>query len=151
VTTPASTTPLPDLKLPLLPWLLAPAFACGVVGAIGFGIAHALSAQEPIAALYGGASTAVGVLIASMAILPWIPRPLNHWGNLLLGGQLLAFMLTIGAGVVAWKGTGVEPTPLGLTGAAAFLVSMLVQASVFHSVARPIELELQRASSKTDS
>jgi len=140
---PNSMPVLPELKLPLLAWLIAAPIACIVVGFIGFGVSLAIGVDQPVAAIWGGVATALGVLIAALAILPWIPRPLNEWANLLLGGQLFSFMTTIGSGLVVWKATGVEAAPLGMTGAAAFLVAQMVQVSVFQAASRPIEKRLR--------
>lgn len=142
---------LPELKLPLGAWLGAGPIACVVVGGIGYGVSIALGASQPISALYGGIAAAIGVLIGALAVLPWIARPMNQWANLLLGGQLFSFMATVGAGVVVWKGTGATPTPLGLTGAAAFLVAQLVQVSVFQSVAKPLEKRMREKRAETAS
>lgn len=142
---------LPDLQLPLIPWLIAAPASCVLVGAAGYAVSAAIGAQQPLAALYGGVSTAIAMLIAALAILPWVPRPLNHWANLLLGGQLFSFMATIGVGLVVWKATDASPTPLGMTAAAAFLVAQMVQVSVFQSVARPIEKRLQEKSAAKGS
>ena len=152
--TQAQPTPppnLPELKLPLGAWLSAGPAACVVVGGVGYGVSIALGAGQPISALYGGISAATGVLLGALAVLPWIARPLNQWANLLLGGQLFSFMATIGAGVVVWKGTGATPTPLGMTGAAAFLTAQLVQVSVFQSVARPLEKRMREERVETGS
>lgn len=134
---------LPELRLPLGAWLGAAPLACLVVGGIGYGVSVALGATQPIEALYGGVSTAIAMLIAALAVLPWIPRPLNQWANLLLGGQLFSFMATLGVGLVVWKATGVAPAAMGMTAAAAFLVALMVQVSVFQSAARPIENRLR--------
>jgi hypothetical protein len=142
---------LPELKLPLGAWLSAGPIACVVVGGIGYGVTIALGVSQPISALYGGIAASIGVLLGALAVLPWIARPMNHWANLLLGGQLFSFMATIGSGVVIWIGTGAEPAPLGLTGAAGFLVAQLAQASVFQSVARPLEKQMREKRVETAS
>jgi hypothetical protein len=134
---------LPELKLPLGAWLTAAPIACLVVGGLGYGVSLAIGVDQPIGAIWGGVAAAIGMLIAALAVLPWIPRPLNEWANLLLGGQLFSFMTVIGAGLVIWKATGTEATPLGMTGAAAFLVAQMVQVSVFQSASRPIEKRLR--------
>lgn len=142
---------LPELKLPLRAWLGAGPIACLIVGGVGYGVSIALGAVQPISAFYGGIAAAIGVLIGALAVLPWIARPMNQWASLLLGGQLFSFMATVGAGFVVWKGTGATPTPLGFTGAAAFLVAQLVQASVFQSVAKPLEKRLREERAETAS
>ncbi|MFG0292580.1 MAG: hypothetical protein ACF8MJ_05445 [Phycisphaerales bacterium JB050] len=134
---------LPELKLPLAPWLGAPPLACLIVGGVGYGVCLAIGVDQPIGTIWGGLATAIGMLIAALAVLPWIPRPLNEWANLLLGGQLFSFMSTVGAGVVLWLATDTAPAPLGMTGAAAFLVGQLVQVSVFQAASRPIEKRLK--------
>ena len=134
---------LPELKLPLLAWLIAAPIACLVVGGVGYGVSLAIGVDQPIGAVWGGVAAALGMLIAALAVLPWIPRPLNEWANLLLGGQLFSFMTVIGAGFVVWKATGTGAAPLGMTGAAAFLVAQMVQVSVFQAASRPIEKRLR--------
>lgn len=134
---------LPDLKLPLGAWLGAAPVACLVVAALGYGVSLAIGVDQPVGAIWGGVAAALGMLIAALAVLPWIPRPLNEWANLLLGGQLFGFMTVIGAGFVVWKATGTEAAPLGMTGAAAFLVAQMVQVSVFQAASRPIEKRLR--------
>lgn len=134
---------LPELKLPLGPWLCAAPLACLVVGGVGYGVSLAIGVDQPIGGLWGGVAAALGMLIAALAVLPWIPRPLNEWANLLLGGQLFGFMAVLGSGFVMWKATGTNATPLGLTGAAAFLVAQMVQVSVFQAASRPIEKRLR--------
>lgn len=133
---------LPELKLPLGAWLTASPLTCVVVGGLGYAVCLALGADQPLGAVWGGLAAAIGMLIGALAILPWIPRPINQWANLLLGGQLFSFMAVIGSGFVVWKATGTGAVPLGMTGAAAFLASQLVQVSVFQAAARPIERRL---------
>lgn len=142
---------LPDLKLPLPMWLGAAPVACLVVGAVAYGVSLAMGVDQPVSAMWGGVATAIGMFIAATAVLPWIPRPLNEWANLLLGGQLFCFMATLGAGFVVWKATGAAATPLGLTVAAAFLVGLMVQVSVFQAASRPIEILLrEQGAAKTE-
>ncbi len=134
---------LPELKLPLRAWLSAAPIACLLVGGLGYGVSIAIGVDQPVGAVWGGVAAALGMLIAALAVLPWIPRPLNEWANLLLGGQLFSFMTVIGAGFVVWKATGTGAAPLGMTGAAAFLVAQVVQVSVFQAASRPIEKRLR--------
>lgn len=134
---------LPELKLPLAPWLGAPPLVCLIVGGVGYGVCLAIGVDQPIGAIWGGLATAIGMLLGALAAMPWIARPLNQWTNPLFGGQLLALLATVGAGLVLWKATGVEPAPLGFTGASAFLVGQIVQAGVFHAASRPIEIRLR--------
>ena len=150
---PATTPPadLPEMNLPLGAWLFAGPAACAVVGGIGYGVSVALGASQPISALYGGISGAIGVFLGALAVLPWIARPMNQWASLLLGGQLFSFMATVGAGFVVWKATGATPTPLGLTGAAAFLAAQLAQVVVFQSVAKPLEKQMRAERVETGS
>jgi hypothetical protein len=133
---------LPDLKLPLVPWLIAAPLACLIVGGLGYGVALAIGIDQPMGAVWGGVASAIGMLIAAAAVLPWIARPLNQWANLLLGGQLFAFVAVLGVGFVVWKATGTHAPALGLTVASGFLVGQLVQASVFQAAAKPIEKRL---------
>jgi len=45
---------LPELKLPLLAWLIAAPIACIVVGFIGFAVSLAIGVDQPVAAIWGG-------------------------------------------------------------------------------------------------
>ncbi len=98
-------------------WLAAPRLGPWDTGVAVAGVAGAV--------LVGGLA-----IVALLVVRPWKMRPLGTWMNLWMGGTVLRLLLVPAATYLLYSATSLSATPLALSVALTYLLTLFAEAAV---------------------